>query len=387
MLKTPLRDLLGIEKPVFQGGMAWIADASLASAVSEAGGLGIIAAMNADANWLRDQIHELRARTDKPFGVNVMLMSPFADEVAQVVIDERVPVVVTGAGNPTKYMKAWNEAGIKVIPVVASVALARLVARRGATAVVAEGTESGGHIGETSTMALVPQVVDAVDIPVVAAGGIADGRGVAAAFMLGAAGVQVGTRFLVADECTVAEQYKEMVLKANDTSTRATGRSTGHPVRALKSPFTNAYAKSEAAGASIEELGAMGTGALRKAAKDGNYEEGSFLCGQIAGMVNECQSAREIVDDLVDGAERVLKGASAWVRSVFVCRPGRPAPRDGRRPDRGIAGGRRGVRHCRRGAPGDQRAVPERLQGGALADREHAAVRVRSRPGSGCRSA
>jgi len=210
-------------------------------------------------------------------------------------------------------MKAWNEAGIKVVPVVASVALARLVARRGATAVVAEGTESGGHIGETSTMALVPQVVDAVDIPVVAAGGIADGRGVAAAFMLGAAGVQVGTRFLIADECTVSEQYKEMVLKANDTSTRATGRSTGHPVRALKSPFTNAYAKSEAAGVSVEELGAMGTGALRKAAKDGNYEEGSFLCGQIAGMVNERQSAREIVDDLIDGAERVLKGASAWV--------------------------------------------------------------------------
>ena len=306
MLKTPLCELLGIEKPVFQGGMAWIADASLASAVSEAGGLGIIAAMNADANWLRDQIHELRARTDKPFGVNVMLMSPFADEVAQVVIDERVPVVVTGAGNPAKYMKAWNEASIKVIPVVASVALARLVARRGATAVVAEGTESGGHIGETSTMALVPQVVDAVDIPVVAAGGIA-------AFMLGAAGVQVGTRFLVANECTVSEQYKEMVLKANDTSTRATGRSTGHPVRALKSPFTNAYAKSEGSGASAEELGAMGTGALRKAAKDGNYEEGSFLCGQIAGMVNERQSAREIVDDLVDGAEHVLKGACAWV--------------------------------------------------------------------------
>ena len=318
MLKTPLCELLGIEKPVFQGGMAWIADASLASAVSEAGGLGIIAAMNADANWLRDQIHELRTKTDKPFGVNVMLMSPFADQVAQVVIDEQVPVVVTGAGNPTKYMKAWNDAGIKVIPVVASVALARLVARRGATAVVAEGTESGGHIGETSTMALVPQVVDAVDVPVVAAGGIADGRGVAAAFMLGAAGVQVGTRFLVADECTVSEQYKELVLKAGDTSTRATGRSTGHPVRALKSPFTNAYAKSEAAGASAEELGAMGTGALRKAAKDGNYEEGSFLCGQIAGMVNERQSAREIVDDLVDGAERVLKGASTWVAYLFA---------------------------------------------------------------------
>ena len=205
MLRTPICDLLGIEKPVFQGGMAWIADASLAAAVSEAGGLGIIAAMNANADWLRDQIHELREKTDKPFGVNVMLMSPFADEVAQVVIDEHVPVVVTGAGNPTKYMKAWNEAGIKVIPVVASVAMAKLVQRAGAVAVVAEGTESGGHIGETTTMALVPQVVDAVKIPVIAAGGIADGRGVAAAFMLGAVGVQVGTRFLVANECTVAE--------------------------------------------------------------------------------------------------------------------------------------------------------------------------------------
>lgn len=232
MLKTPLCDLLGIEKPVFQGGMAWIADASLASAVSEAGGLGIIAAMNADADWLRDQIHELRARTDKPFGVNVMLMSPFADEVAQVVIDERVPVVVTGAGNPAKYMKAWNEAGIKVIPVVASVALARLVARRGATAVVAEGTESGGHIGETSTMALVPQVVDAVDIPLWRPAGIADRpRLVAAAFMLGAEGVQVGTRFLVADECTVSEQYKERILEGQRTLRRVRPvASTGHPV-------------------------------------------------------------------------------------------------------------------------------------------------------------
>ena len=221
MLKTPLCDALGIQKPVFQGGMAWIADASLAAAVSEAGGLGIIAAMNANAGWLRDQIHELRRRTSKPFGVNVMLMSPFADEVAQVVIDEKVPVVVTGAGNPRKYMKAWIAAGIKVVPVVASVALAKLVARAGATAVVAEGTESGGHIGELTTMVLVPQVVDAVDIPVVAAGGIADGRGVAAALMLGAQGVQVGTRFLVADECTVSEPYKELVLKAKDISTRA----------------------------------------------------------------------------------------------------------------------------------------------------------------------
>ena len=314
MLKTPLCDLLGIEKPVFQGGMAWIADASLAAAVSEAGGLGIIAAMNANADWLRDQIHELRRRTDKPFGVNVMLMSPFADEVAQVVIDEKVPVVVTGAGNPRKYMPAWIEAGIKVVPVVASVALAKLVARAGATAVVAEGTESGGHIGELTTMVLVPQVVDAVDIPVLAAGGIADGRGVAAAFMLGAQGVQVGTRFLVADECTVAEPYKELVLKAKDISTRATGRSTGHPVRALKTRFTNEYAKLEAEGADPDKLAEFGTGALRRAAKEGDVERGSFLCGQVAGMVRERQSAADIVDDLVRGAEKVLAGASAWVR-------------------------------------------------------------------------
>ena len=314
MLRTPLCDLLGIDAPVFQGGMAWIADASLASAVSEAGGLGIIAAMNANADWLRDQIHQLREKTDKPFGVNVMLMSPFADEVAEVVIDEKVPVVVTGAGNPTKYMKAWRSADIKVIPVVASVALARLVERAGATAVVAEGTESGGHIGESTTMALVPQVVDAVKIPVIAAGGIADGRGVAAALMLGAVGVQVGTRFLVADECTVSETYKELVLKAKDTSTRATGRSTGHPVRALKNPFSNEYRARENAGATPEELVELGMGALRKAAKDGNYDEGSFLCGQIAGMVKERESAETIVNDLVTGAEQVLLGAAKWVK-------------------------------------------------------------------------
>ncbi len=312
MLKTSLCTLLGIEAPIFQGGMAWIADVSLASAVSEAGGLGIIASMNADATWLRDQIRQLRAVTDKPFGVNVMLMSPHVDEVARVVIEENVPVVVTGAGNPTKYMKAWNEAGIKVIPVVASVALARLVERAGAFAVVAEGGESGGHIGETSTMVLVPQVVDAVKIPVIAAGGIADGRGVAAALMLGACGVQVGTRFLVADECTVSEVYKDLVIKAKDTSTRATGRSTGHPVRALKSPFSNEYARRENAGASADELATFGTGALRKAAQDGNYAEGSFLCGQIAGMVSKRQPAREIVQDLVESAERVLAEAAAW---------------------------------------------------------------------------
>ena len=314
MLHTAICDILGIEKPVFQGGMAWIADASLASAVSEAGGLGIIAAMNANAEWLRNEIHELRSKTDKPFGVNVMLMSPFADEVAQVVIDEHVPVVVTGAGNPTKYMKAWEAAGIKVIPVVASVGLARLVERAGATAVVAEGGESGGLDGEASTMALVPQVVDAVKIPVIAAGGIGDGRGVAAALMLGAQGVQVGTRFLVADECTVSEEYKSRVLKAKDISTIVTGRRDGHPVRCLKTPFTTTYARLENEGVSEEELGKLGAGALRKAAKDGNYDEGSFMCGQIAGMVSSRQTALEIVDDLVEGAEQLLKGAPAWVQ-------------------------------------------------------------------------
>ena len=314
MLKTPLCDLLGIEKPVFQGGMAWIADASLASAVSEAGGLGIIAAMNADANWLGDQIHELRAKTDKPFGVNVMLMSPFADEVAQVVIDERVPVVVTGAGNPAKYMKAWNEAGIKVIPVVASVALARLVARRGATAVVAEGTESGGHIGETSTMALVPQVVDAVDIPVVAAGGIADGRGVAAAFMLGAVGVQLGTRFLVAKECGVHQNYKNKVLKANDIATMSTGKRLGHPVRSIKNPYTKEYFKLEYSNISDEELEAYGRGSLYRAAVEGDEKTGCFLAGQIAGMVNKEQTAKEIIEEIFTQAEDVLKGATKWVK-------------------------------------------------------------------------
>lgn len=314
MIHTPLCDLLGIEKPVFQGGMAWIADASLASAVSEAGGLGIIAAMNANADWVRDQIHELRSVTDKPFGVNVMLMSPFADEVAEVVAEEKVPVVVTGAGNPAKYVKAWREAGIKVVPVVASVGLARLMQRAGATAVVAEGTESGGHIGETSTMALVPQVVDVVDIPVLAAGGIADGRGVAAAFMLGAQGVQVGTRFLVADECTVSDEYKDRVLKAKDISTVATGRKFGHPVRCLKTPFSTEYARMEKEGANEEELNKLGTGALRKAAKEGDYEHGSFLCGQIAGMVTRREPAAAIVDDLVEGAERVLREATKWVK-------------------------------------------------------------------------
>lgn len=314
MIHTPICDMLGIEKPVLQGGMAWIADASLASAVSNAGGLGIISAMNADAAWLRNQIRSCRELTDKPFGVNIMLQSPFAPEVADLVIEERVPVVVTGAGNPATYMRGWVSAGIKVIPVVASVGLARLMRRAGATAVIAEGGESGGHVGDLTTMTLVPQVVDAVDLPVIAAGGIADGRGVAASLMLGALGVQVGTRFLVADECTVSEEYKERILKANDIATIVTGRSSGHAVRCLKTPFSTTFARLEAAGASADELAALGAGSLRKAAVEGDYEEGSFMSGQIAGMVRERQSAAAIVDDLVDGAERVLSEAMRWVR-------------------------------------------------------------------------
>ena len=309
MLKTPLCDLLGIEKPVFQGGMAWIADASLASAVSEAGGLGIIAAMNADANWLRDQIHELRAKTDKPFGVNVMLMSPFADEVAQVVIDERVPVVVTGAGNPAKYMKAWNEAGIKVIPVVASVALARLVARRGATAVVAEGTESGGHIGETSTMALVPQVVDAVDIPVVAAGGIADGRGIAAALLMGADGVQMGSRFILTTECPTHPRAKQAIIDATDTDSAVTGFSRNNAVRCLKNEFTKEYLAKEVAGAPQQELNDFATGTNRMGAVDGDIEHGAVLVGQSLKALNEILPCKEVMEKLIAEARETLANA------------------------------------------------------------------------------
>lgn len=314
MIHTEICDLLGIEYPIFQGGMAWVSDASLAGAVSNAGGLGIIAGMNSNGEQLREQIRKIREITNKPYGVNVMLMSPYADEVAQVVVEEKVPVVVTGAGLPSKYIKTWVENGLKVVPVVPSVAIARMCERMGACAVVAEGGESGGHVGDASTMALVPQVVDALKIPVIAAGGIGDGRGMAAALMLGAQGVQVGTRFLVANECTVSEEYKERVLKAKDISTIVTGRRTGHAVRCLKTPFTTTFAKKENEGAPVEELEQMGAGALRKAAKDGNYEEGSFMCGQIAGMVHERQSAAEIVDDLVNGAEKLLKEAPAWVR-------------------------------------------------------------------------
>lgn len=312
MIKSRICDILGIEYPVFQGGMAWVADAELAAAVSEAGGLGIIAGMNMNGEQLREEIKKLRAQTQKPFGVNVMLMSPYVDEISAVVLEERVPVVTTGAGNPLVYMKKWLEAGIKVIPVIPSVALAKMVAKRGATAVIAEGGESGGHIGEEHTMPLIPQVVDSVEIPVIAAGGIADGRGMAAAFMLGAEGVQMGTRFLVAKECNIHRNYKDKVLKASDTGTTVSGRRLGHPVRALKNPFTVAFSEKEKdVNVTDEELNAFGTGALRRAVKDGDLETGSFLCGEIAGMITCEQTCKEIIEETVSRAEQLLREASS----------------------------------------------------------------------------
>lgn len=314
MIQSPLCALLGIEYPIFQGGMAWISDGKLAGAVSEAGGLGIISAMNADAEYLRGQIRIAREITEKPFGVNVMLMSPFADEVAKVVAEEKVPVVTTGAGNPSKYMKDWLAAGIRVIPVVASVSMARLMERVGASAVIAEGGESGGHIGELNTMALVPQVVSAVKIPVLAAGGIGDGRGVAASFMLGAVGVQLGTRFLVAKECGVHPNYKNKVLKANDIATVTTGKRLGHPVRSLRTPYSREYARLEYTDISDEELEKYGGGALYRAAVLGDEKTGCFLAGEIAGMVNKEQSAKEIIEEVFGEAESLLSGAAKWVK-------------------------------------------------------------------------
>ncbi len=305
--------MLKIKYPVFQGGMAHIADADLAAAVSNGGGLGIISAMNYDAKYLKGQIDKARTLTDKPFGVNVMLMSPHTDEVAKLLADEKVSVITTGAGNPEKYMKMWNDAGIKVIPVVASTALAKIVERLGASAVIAEGGESGGHVGDTTTMALVPQVCDAVSVPVLAAGGIADGRGMAAALMLGAVGVQIGTRFLVATECNVHQNYKNKVLKAGDISTIVTGKRLGHPVRSIKTPFSRAYAKAEYSDISDNDLENMAVGALRLAAVEGDEKNGCFLAGQIAGMVNKEQSAKEIIEEICTDAEKILKGAEKWV--------------------------------------------------------------------------
>ena len=284
------------------------------AAVSEGGGLGIISAMSRDAEYLRKQIKDAKELTDKPFGVNVMLMSPYTDEVAALLAEEKVSVVTTGAGNPSKYMELWNNAGIHVIPVVASTALAKLVERLGASAVIAEGGESGGHVGDATTMALVPQVCDAVNIPVIAAGGIADGRTMAAAFMLGAQGVQIGTRFLVAEECGVHQNYKNKILHAGDISTIVTGRRLGHPVRSIKTPFSRAYAKAEYTDISDDDLEQMAVGALRLAAVEGDEKNGCFLAGQIAGLVNREQPAKEIIEEICTEAENILKGASKWVK-------------------------------------------------------------------------
>ena len=305
--KTRITELLGIKYPIFQGGMAWIAESTLAAAVSNAGGLGIIAGGSAPIDYLREQIRRCKSLTDKPFGVNIMLMSPNAEELAQLVIEEGVPVVTTGAGNPGKFMAAWKEAGVKVIPVVPSVALAKRMERSGADAVIAEGTESGGHIGENTTMCLVPQVVDAVEIPVLAAGGIADGRGIAASFMLGAEGVQVGTRFLAADECQINPVYKELVVKAKDTDSVVTGRYTGHPCRNVKTKFSKMLANGEKDGSlTPEQFEEVTLGSLRKAVQDGNLDEGSFLCGAIAGMVKEVKPCKDIIEDMFGEAEALL---------------------------------------------------------------------------------
>jgi enoyl-[acyl-carrier protein] reductase II len=315
-MRTELTELLKIEYPVIQGGMAWVAEYHLASAVSNAGGLGLIGAANAPADWVRDQVRKMQELTKKPFGVNIMLMSPFADEVAKVMVEEKVPVVTTGAGNPEKYLNMWKEAGIKVIPVVASVAMAKRMERAGADAVVAEGCEAGGHIGETTTMVLVPQIADAVQIPVIAAGGIGDGRGVAAAFMLGAKGVQMGTHFVVTTESQVHQNYKDRILGAKDIDTRVTGRSTGHPVRALRNEMTRKYLELEGEGASLEELELLAVGGLRKAVVEGDVKSGSLMAGQIAGLVKESMSCEELIRKVISEAEALLTGSA----DKFVCR-------------------------------------------------------------------
>lgn len=307
-MQTEITELLGIQYPIIQGGMAWVAEHHLAAAVSEAGGLGLIGAANAPAEWVREQIRAAKNLTEQPFGVNIMLMSPYADEVAQVVAEEGVKVVTTGAGSPEKYMERWKQSGIRVIPVVASVALAKRMERCGADAVVAEGCESGGHVGESTTMALVPQVVDAVQIPVIAAGGIADGRGIAAAFMLGAKAVQMGTRFIATQEAQVHESYKNQVLRAKDIDTRVTGRSTGHPVRALRNEMTKRYLELEQEGASFEELEQLTLGGLRRAVVEGDVRMGSMMAGQCAGLVREILPCSELVPQLMQDAKACMKG-------------------------------------------------------------------------------
>ena len=311
-MQTEVTKLLGIEYPIIQGGMAWVAEYHLAAGVSNAGGLGLIGAASAPADWVREQVREAKKLTDKPFGVNIMLMSPYADEVAKVIVEEGIKVVTTGAGNPEKYMKMWKDAGVKVIPVVASVALAKRMERCGADALVAEGCEAGGHIGENTTMVLVPQIVDAVSIPVIAAGGIADGRGMAAAFMLGAKGVQMGTHFVVTDESQVHDNYKERIIKAKDIDSRVTGRTTGHPVRALRNEMTNQYIELENKGASFEDFEDRTHGGLRMAVVDGDGQNGRVVGGQIAGMVKERMSCKELIGKLVEETDAMIKGVGFY---------------------------------------------------------------------------
>ena len=304
-MKTDLCNILGIEYPILQGAMAWVSEAVLASAVSNSGGLGVIAAGSAPANIVEEQIRKAFLLTDKPFGVNIMLMSPETDKIIDVVCRLRVPVVTTGAGNPGKYMESFHKAGIKVVPVVPSVALAKKMEKMGADAIIVEGYEAGGHIGEQTTMSLVPQVVDAVKIPVIAAGGIADGRGAAAAFMLGARGIQLGTRFICSHECIVAPEYKQVILKARDRETVVTGRFTGHPVRVIGNKLTRELKQMEKDGISIEEFEKMGTGALAKAVK-GDVANGSVMAGQIAGLVKDIKSCDEIIHEILVQTKSIL---------------------------------------------------------------------------------
>lgn len=313
MIKTKICSLLNIKYPILQGGMAQISDANLAAAVSEAGGLGVVAAGNNTAEQLKAEIDKIRSLTNKPFGVNVMLLNVHAEEISKLLADEKVPVIITGAGNPGVYMKMWKEANIKVIPVVPSVAYAKHLEKIGADAIICEGTEAGGHIGEITTMCLTPQIVDAVKIPVIAAGGIADGRGIAAAFCLGADGVQVGTRFLTAYECNVHQNYKSRVLKANDTDTAVTGRKTGHPVRVLKNKLVNQFKELDKKNAEIEEYENLGRRRLYMAAIDGDTDYGSVMSGQIAGLVNKEQSCKEIILEMFCEAEKIIGNLKSFL--------------------------------------------------------------------------
>lgn len=315
-MKTKITELLGIEYPIIQGGMAWVAEHKLAAAVSNAGGLGLIGAASAPPEVVRDEIRKCRTLTEKPFGVNVMLLNPNADEVAKIIVEEGVKVVTTGAGSPSKYMDMWKKAKVKVIPVVASVAMAKMMERAGADAVVAEGMESGGHIGSTTTMALVPQVVDAVQIPVIAAGGIGDGRGLAAAFMLGAKAVQMGTRFVVAEESIVHENYKNKLIKASDIDSEVTGMTTGHPVRCIRNKMTKEYLRLEREGADFMELEKLTLGSLRNAVVDGDVVNGTVMAGQIAGLIKKTQSCKEIMEEMMREAEEAFRFAeeNIWAK-------------------------------------------------------------------------